>query len=245
MKGAERQRRDAIALLKLAREPLRLGRDEDQSAATPFGGSRRRFPSDLPAQLVALGSLERVGDGYRRTEAGTARLRRLLAGEGLEGGHGEQHVDRLTRAVPDENGAIRQASANRNESALLKLARAGGKAFLHAELIAAGERLRADFERAQLRQRVTMDWSRTGGSGSAATRGDLSDSAVAARGRWERALEDLGAELGPATIDLCCFDLGLTDIEKRHGWPKRSGKFMLRAGLDRLARHYRAPRAHA
>ena len=106
----------------------------------------------------------------------------------------------------------------------------------------AGRRLRSDFERAHLRARTTMAWEAPASTGSGARghdRATLTDAAVAARHRFARAVEALGPRLGPALADFVAHERGLTDVERLHDWPARSGKMMLREALERLAAHYR------
>ncbi len=39
-------------------------------------------------------------------------------------------------------------------------------------------------------------------------------------------------------VDVCCYLMSLTETEKVHGWPRRSGKIILQIALSRLADHY-------
>ena len=175
--------------------------------------------------------------------------------------HAAQHRDLAPADMRDDQGATVAAPLNLAASPLARLARmgggkdsskaggadggaGGGKPFLHPELVEAARRLLTDFERAQLRQRVTVDWSGAGGGGrrDGAGRADIADSAADAHRRWHEAVAAIAGESGGAVVDLVCFEKGLTDIERERGWPKRAGKLMLRAGLEQLARHYREPR---
>ncbi len=130
------------------------------------------------------------------------------------------------------------------ESPLIALARRrdrDGKPFLDDKLIAAGERLREDFELAQIGPQVTQNWDRflTGGG-----RGGFEPDAFAGRGssdardRVAQALSDLGPGLSDVALRCCCYLEGLELAEKRMGWSARSGKIVLRIALQRLKRHY-------
>ncbi len=186
---------------------------------------------------------------YRITAAGRAALKRLLAEQEAERGFAEapmpfadQHGDREEAARIEARR--RKARFNLGESPIGILARRrdrDGKPFLSREQIAAAERLREDFELAQMDPRVAQNWERflaptergsarpePGGTGSSA-----------ARDRVNAALADLGPGLGDVAIRVCCFLEGLETAEKRMGWSARSGKIVLRIALERLARHYR------
>ena len=107
----------------------------------------------------------------------------------------------------------------------------------------AGERLAADFLRAQLAPRVTADWSGTvaGRRMRRAAPGagvELSDAAAAARTRVQRALAAVGPELAGILLDVCCLEIGLEAAERAQRWPQRAGKVVLQLALTALARHY-------
>lgn len=136
-------------------------------------------------------------------------------------------------------------TVNDAESPLAWLARRrdrSGAPILDEAQFKAGERLRADFTRGQMMPRMSIDWSLgmpSGGRGGAAGGvQDLTDTAMAARDRVNRALSAVGPELSGVLVDVCCFLKGLETVERERGWPARSGKVVLLIALGRLARHY-------
>lgn len=103
----------------------------------------------------------------------------------------------------------------------------------------AGERLRRDWERAQLSPRVTMRWNpvRThGGSDSDLT---SSERQIAAKARFDGAIVAAGPGLSDILWRVVCAGEGLPDAERALAWPARSGKLVLRLALDRVATFYR------
>ena len=104
----------------------------------------------------------------------------------------------------------------------------------------AGERLRADYERAQLSPSVTMRWDpvRVDGGGGG---GDLtpSERQLAAKDRFDGAMAEAGAGLKDILWRVACACEGLPEAEKSLGWPTRSGKLVLKLALDRVADFYR------
>lgn len=118
-----------------------------------------------------------------------------------------------------------------------------GRPFLDARLVAAAERLREDFEIAQMEPRTTQDWQRalTGGAGGRPGPGQVPGAApAAARARVAAALQVLGPGLGDMALRCCCWQEGLEAAERELGWSARSGKIVLRIALERLWRHYEA-----
>jgi len=130
------------------------------------------------------------------------------------------------------------------ESPLAWLARRkgrGGSALINAVQLEAGERLRADFTRAQMTPRTTSNWSAAVASGRRSIGGGaaaMTDMVVAAQQRVRHALDAVGPEFAGLLLDVCCFLKGLEDVERERRWPARSAKVVLQLGLDSLARHY-------
>ena len=106
----------------------------------------------------------------------------------------------------------------------------------------AGERLRADWERAQLSPSVTMSWDaapmgrQRGGSSLGP---DLSGSQIDARRRFDLAIEAAGPGLSDILWRVVCAGEGMRDAETALGWPARAGKLVLTLALDRVAAFYR------
>jgi hypothetical protein len=142
--------------------------------------------------------------------------------------------------------AASPAAPARRESTLQWLARRNdkdGRPLLSTQQVEAGERLARDFWHAQLAPRVTANWSALAPSErtrrSAPGFGvEMSDGVVAARQRFHRALDTVGAELAGVLVDICCHDIGLAAAEAARGWPLRSAKVVLEVALTALARHY-------
>ena len=117
-------------------------------------------------------------------------------------------------SVPRGADAIKRPAA---EGALAWLRRRkdkDGRALITEMQFNAGEKLAADFWHAQLSPKVTASWSAmapihrlrraTPGLGV-----DMRDAVVAARERFQRALEAVGPELAGILVDVCCHDMGL------------------------------------
>ena len=194
---------------------------------------------------------------YRITAGGRAALNRLLADREnrarAQNDHGmaevqtrfaDHHRTWGDRDIVGEDNGTRKQRYNMAESPLTGLARRrdrDGKPFLDETLVSAGERLREDFELAQMGPRVTQNWDRflTGGGRGAFNPGaNSSDKTGKARDRVARALADLGPGLSDVALRCCCFLEGLEAAEQRMGWSARSGKIVLRIALQRLKHHY-------
>ena len=190
---------------------------------------------------------------YHMSSVGRAALKRLMAeAENRAGGFAEaqtelglQHRDMGEREVMTD-GLLRNLRSNMAESPLSGLARRkdkDGQPFLPRDLVAAGERLREDFELAQMGPRVAQNWDRflTGRDKGAFDTGrndGPGGGAQAARDRVATALTDLGPGLGDVALRCCCFLEGMENLERRMGWSARSGKIVLRIALQRLKLHY-------
>jgi hypothetical protein len=190
---------------------------------------------------------------YAISDAGRAWLRRRLAEEAAEaasavpGREGPspfaaQHRVEGQRVLAKADGGVETVRVNMGESPLGWLASrkgADGTPFLTSEEVEAGERLRTDFEAAQMGPRVTQDWRsflspRDGRSGPSAP----SEGPMFARDRLASALKDLGPGLADVALRACCYLEGLEATERSMGWSARSGKVVLKIALQRLALHY-------
>ena len=106
----------------------------------------------------------------------------------------------------------------------------------------AGERLRADWERAQFQPRVTMAWNAApvcSTRGGSAPEPDLGGAKLDARRRFEAAIASAGPGLADILWRVVCAGEGMRDAETALGWPVRAGKVVLTLALDRIADFYR------
>lgn len=158
--------------------------------------------------------------------------------------HADRHRIWEDRTIRDpEDDRRRRVRVNIAESPLLLLARrrdANGQAFLTQGMVAAGERLREDFELAQMGPRVTQNWDgfMTAGIDISRQGGGQRGGSESARDRVALALRELGPGMGDIVLRVCCFLEGIEMTERRLGWSARSGKIVLRLALMRLERHY-------
>ncbi|MCF3974492.1 DUF6456 domain-containing protein [Paracoccus salsus] len=164
--------------------------------------------------------------------------------------HAERHRIWDDRVIQDpEDGRRRSARVNIAESPLLILSRRrdqNGEPFLTQGMVGAGERLREDFELAQMGPRVTQNWDgfMTAGIDLSSSGGGYRGGSESARDRVAVALRDLGPGMGDIVLRVCCFLEGIEMTERRLGWSARSGKIVLRLALMRLERHYREIYGH-
>ncbi len=104
----------------------------------------------------------------------------------------------------------------------------------------AGERLRSDWEIAQLSPSVTMRWDAVRIKGQGGERGlNPSERQLAAKQRFDGALAQAGAGLSDILWRVVCAGDALADAERSLEWPVRSGKLVLKLALDRVADFYR------
>jgi Domain of unknown function (DUF6456) len=109
----------------------------------------------------------------------------------------------------------------------------------------AGERLREDWEKAQLAPSVTMCWDAPPTAkiarGPANTK-DPTDAQVAAKARFAAAVAAVGPGLSDVLWRVVCAGEGMREAERALGWPVRAGRLVLGLALDRLADFYRIGR---
>ncbi len=231
----------------LAKGTARWGAGGRDGRVRIDAGERGAIEAPVGALRDALmrGMVVRTGERLSVAPDGTAWLARIAAS--AEDRFQAQHQECDVRAI--EIAGVRElATVNLRESPLAALAQRkdrDGRAFLSTGEIEAGERLRADFGFGQIAPRLGANWEaavsggRRGGGGAKA---DLTDDALAARQRVDRAIEAVGPELSGVLVDFCCFLKGLELVEAERGWPRRSAKLMLKTALGALARHYNPQR---
>jgi len=149
----------------------------------------------------------------------------------------------VTRELSSE-GPLRRETPNPRRSATVNLGESP-LGWLHARghlsdrQFAAGERLRADWETAQLAPRVTMNWDPVRVRGSGERGLEPGERQLAARQRFDGAAAAAGPGLADVLWRVVCAGESLPDAEKALEWPVRSGKLVLRLALDRVAGFYR------
>lgn len=206
---------------------------------------------------------------YRITPAGRAALRRLSAsasgsaqsgsaqsGAGQSGVAGPGFAEAaagFSTPVMAGFSAGTGARALPGETPVAVLGRRrekNGSYFLTAELVSAAERLREDFELAQIGAAAAQDWqgflagaasgltTDPAPSGAGCPGAGPAEAPERARARLAGALRELGPGLGDIALRVCCWLEGVESAEQSMGWAARSGKIVLRIALIRLRRHY-------
>lgn len=151
----------------------------------------------------------------------------------------ERSIDGNILSDVDARPTHRSATVNLAESPLGWLLARG---FVSQRQFDAGERLRCDWERAQLAPRVTMAWDSTPvarGRGGSAAAPDLNGAQIDAKRRFEAAIDHAGPGLADILWRVVCAGEGMRDAESALGWPARAGKLVLTFALDRVADYYR------
>jgi hypothetical protein len=158
---------------------------------------------------------------------------RLLREQAIEG------EVQLSNAGGTRDGVRRSITINAAESPLGWLFSRG---LVTQRQFDAGERLRADWERAQLAPRVTMAWDAAPvarGRGGSALGPDLGGAQIDAKRRFDAAVAAAGPGLADILWRIVCAGEGMREAETALGWPARAGKLVLTLALDRVADFYR------
>lgn len=154
----------------------------------------------------------------------------------------ERSIEAGITAVGDRRGGarpVRSVTVNAAESPLGWLFSRG---LVSQRQFDAGERLRVDWERAQLAPRVTMSWDSapvSRGRGGSAPEPDLGGAQIDARRRFDAAIASAGPGLSDILWRVVCAGEGMREAESALGWPARAGKLVLTLALDRIAAFYR------
>ncbi len=264
--GSEEFERHSLRVLRRMCEPgavLAVAEDMDKAVVVRNGddsqATKTAVVESAMAQALALKdwiSCDNPGriSRYRITTAGRSALGQLIAQAenqarvNNEAGNAEPNTSFNNRSNTGQetcNSATetRRIRYSATDSPLISLARRrdrDGKPFLKDSLVRAGERLREDFELAQIGPQVGQNWDRflTGRQSEISAGSTFGNGSAEARDRLTRALSELGPGLSDIAIRCCCHLEGLEQAEKRMGWSARSAKIVLRIALQRLKRHY-------
>lgn len=142
-------------------------------------------------------------------------------------------------------GPRRRGGANRKRRSVTVNIAESPLGWLHAHghlddrLFDAGERLRVDYERAQLGANVTMRWDAVRVKGTGDKRLNQTERQMAARSRFSGALREAGRGLEDILWRVVCAGETLPVAEKALAWHACSGKPVLKLALDRVADFYR------
>jgi hypothetical protein len=156
--------------------------------------------------------------------------------------NGGNKMRELVERSIDADGNILAEGTRRGRTVSVNLAESPlgwlrSRALIDARQFAAGERLRADYERASIAPSVTMRWvQRVDGGGHDGL--DPTSAQIAAKRRFDEALAAAGPGLADILWRVVCACEGLPAAEKALQWPARAGRLVLTLGLDRLAAHY-------
>jgi hypothetical protein len=152
---------------------------------------------------------------------------------------GEERGPRRPGRPRKGGSSVRSVTVNLAESPLGWL-RARG--LVSARQQDAGERLRDDWEKAQIEPSVTMAWDAPPIDKVARGAPDpalATTAQIAAKRRFEAAVEAVGPGLSDVLWRIVCAGEGMREAERALGWPARAGKLVLGLALDRLADFYR------
>ena len=146
----------------------------------------------------------------------------------------------VERAIKGPDGKTHTVLVNLGESPVSWL---HARKMLSRRQFEAAEVIRADWERAALGARVTMNWE-SAAAPSSQSRGaprlaDPTVRQIAARDRVFGALDAAGPGLNDILWRVVCACEGLAAAEHALGWPVRAGKLVLGFALDRVADFYK------
>ena len=219
------------------------------SSNEPDHGSK--LPADTAMTLALRGWIE-CGNTtsrvlrYRVTPAGRTALRELTAATENQAramAEAPQNFEHAPNNVGTWAEAIPETRMPMQESPIVGLSRRrdrDGNPFLNRSMVRASERLREDFELAQVAARrngePALNWEDVLANINA--HNPLETSASRTVQQVQAALVFLGPGLAEVAVRCCCFLEGLEITEKQMGWAARSGKVVLRIALQRLVLYY-------
>ncbi len=244
MKTKSKNHKAVIRLLNIlvrANEAVIVTANENTRIKLISATGSNSFEQHIVDEAIATGIILQHDNSVSITPAGRSKLKRLLCDHDP---YSNQHRE-LKKTGIEKDDRIRNVIINCSESPLARLysrkSKDGSRYFTHSEF-ESGNRLRRDFEKARMQPSITANWGMgtqlSGNGRRGPDRFELSDFAIDARTRLEKALDAIGPELAGVTLDICCFLKGFEVVEQERRWPARSAKLMLKTALASLSRHY-------
>ena len=217
---------------------------QDGVQLSKMGSANLKISIAALAHLAKTNRVKRDGRFLRLIQTATANAQPVTKNQDENQKGGNSLGANKAASTPEQLSAVSRVI----ESPIDYLAARkdkNGVALLGQDEWAAGYRLRSDFTRANMLPGISMRWGEyIGKTSGAGGNSDQTNATLAARERVTKALNAVGPEFSGLLTDVCCFLQGLEQVELERGWPKRSAKLMLRAGLSILVRHY-TPRSHS
>lgn len=244
----------AVLAVAEAMEKAVIVRDAAGVAATRTGVVDRRVAEAMALKDWISAKQNGKITRYTITAAGRSALENMFGGDYTtqatgfaEASASFAHASKAGAEIDTDEPELerpRRMRYNLAESPLTALARRkdkSGEPFLSDDLVTTGERLREDFELAQMGPKVAQNWDNfltSGARGTYIADSGVGDAPSNARTRVADAMHELGPGLSDVVLRCCCYLEGLETAEKKLGWSARSGKIVLRIALLRLKRHY-------
>jgi len=220
-----------------------MGRSNGVFPAYPRGDRRKRpicwLDNNMLKHLFADDVLERRASSF--IVKSSAKHRNSNMKNGSE--HAAQHRDIEDCDVYIPDGVIRQARINRRSTvsySLRNLRNLDGTLVFTAAEMNAADCLQQDFARAGYGNINTQNFMTTGTDGT--RNPDQAHERMAQRmdasKRYKAALDAVGSGLSRAITAICTEGLTLEELERVEGWARRSGRTILKLGLERLTVFY-------
>ena len=230
-------------LRRLAKKGTYLKQAHAQNDTLELWSPRAKKPLDtidksFSEQLRAQEFIKKHGEHWIVSEIGLNFLKRQITPD-------KQFRAQHCAISQQKNYKNETYEINLNENPLLWLRSrkgADGKAIISEAQMRAGCLLQNDFFAATARPKMVVDLTRAySNKQTRAFEGaPMTEHAMAARARLQKALKVLGPGLADIALEVCCYQQGLESAEKHLGWPRRAGKIVLQIALQRLAAFYKS-----
>ena len=206
---------------------------EETQPTTPIGS----VSAEVAQALAMQGVLNCLSKGRLSRFILASKAVKVIGQKGLSE-HAAQYSESLNASDADKRKSSYSGPVETPLAVLARRREKSGQAFLSPVLVAAGQRLREDFEIGRLERCDHGTWDQClleAAPEAALSKDPRQREAVA---RVAAALRELGPGLSDVVLKCCCYLEGLEVTEKSLGWSVRSGKIVLRIALQRLKRHY-------